>query len=79
MTTSRNNLPNCSLTTHRPPSSLATLPAEQHDGYEHFDIKLPHQGIVTLKAPLDFETVRYYELNVIAVVSASRWLLLNFQ
>lgn len=43
----------------------------QHDGYEKFEIRLPHQGIVTLKTPLDFETNRYYELNVIAVVSAS--------
>jgi hypothetical protein len=42
----------------------------QHDGYDKFEIRYPHQGLVTLKSALDYEFNRFYDLDVIAVVSA---------
>lgn len=41
------------------------------DGYDFFDIKLPHQGQVTVKKTLDYEKTQRYYVKIVAVVSIS--------
>jgi hypothetical protein len=38
------------------------------DGYGLFEIDLPHQGLVRLASPLDFERVRAYRVTIEASV-----------
>lgn len=43
----------------------------EYDGYDYFSIPFPHQGLVTIKNPLDYETTNKLYLKVIAVDQAT--------
>ncbi len=43
------------------------------DGFGHFEIDLPHQGLVRLARPLDYETNREFRLTIVANVSWARF------
>ncbi|RWS28186.1 protocadherin-15 precursor-like protein [Leptotrombidium deliense] len=42
-----------------------------NDGYNYFEIKMPHQGLVTVKSALDYEKSRIHYLKIIATDKAS--------
>ncbi len=44
-------------------------PSSPVDGFGHFEIDLPHQGLVRLARPLDYETNREFRLTIVANVS----------
>lgn len=41
---------------------------EEEDGYGVFEFASPHQPVLTLKAPLDYESVKRYRVIIIASV-----------
>ena len=48
------------------------IPGPEHgikDGFNFFSIALPHQGFVTVKKPLDFESTHQYLVNIEVMVS----------
>lgn len=42
------------------------------DGYKIFGIDLPYQGYVTLRQPMDYENINYYEVIISAVDHATK-------
>ncbi|KAG0419301.1 hypothetical protein HPB47_004228, partial [Ixodes persulcatus] len=50
-----------------------TMPGDgtEHDGYDHFAIDLPYQGLVTIARPLDYEKAKFYHLLIKATDKAS--------
>lgn len=48
-----------------------TVPGDgtYNDGYDHFAIDLPYQGLVTVVRPLDYEKAKFYHLTIKATVS----------
>lgn len=56
---------------YRSANSSFAVNENQNDGYDYFEIKMPHQGLVTIKKPLDYETATFYQLRVRATVSTS--------
>ncbi|RWS15678.1 protocadherin-15-like isoform X1 [Dinothrombium tinctorium] len=49
----------------------AALDGTASDGYNYFEIKMPHQGLVTVKKQLDYEKTNVYYLKVVATDKAS--------
>ncbi|CAL4064956.1 unnamed protein product, partial [Meganyctiphanes norvegica] len=49
------------------PSQDTSMP----DGFKFFSISLPHQGLITLKRSLDYETAQKYQVTILAVDRSS--------
>ncbi len=73
-------VPNAQVAGRLGNASLATY----GDGYGTFEFKLPHQPVLTLAKPVDYETVPSYIVTIVASVCvmiifnySETWIVLN--